>query len=90
MKLDRNYSIKKDTANIYSDSFDEIVDLVVQARSEGKITLEESMAILNFAMKKQNQKEIRSFFTTFLFGNQNAAEKHTLLIQVTTKNTQYA
>lgn len=89
MKLDRNYNIETAHSDIYSDSFDKIVDLVAQAKEEGKITNEEVKLILSLAIKRQNQEEIKSFFS-FLFNDKDIAEKQTLFIHFKTKNIQYA
>ncbi len=66
MKMDQYYNIESD-ADKYSDSFDEIIDLVVQAKEAKKIDEQQARLLLNLAVKKQNQREIKSFFG-FLVG----------------------
>lgn len=88
MKMDQYYNIESD-ADKYSDSFDEIVDLVVQAKEAKKIDEQQARLLLNLAAKKQNQREIKSFFSS-LIGRKRIAEKNTLFIHLKTKNTEYA
>ena len=85
MKLDCNYNIKSADNNIYSDSFDEIVDLIVQAKEKGKLNDEEARLLLSFAIKKQNKKEIKGFFDLF-FNSNKQEEKQTLFTFYTIKN----
>lgn len=89
MKLDHNYNIETDKSNVYSDAFDEIVDLIIKAKAEGVLNDEDVAFILNLAIKKQNKKEIKSFFDV-LFNNTQKLEKHNLFIHLKTNTIQYA
>jgi len=89
MKLDKNYNPYNSEDNIYSDSFDEIVELVAIAREKGTITTEEAKLVLDIAFKKQNRKEIHDFFE-HIFANSNNKVKHTLFLHLKTNHTSYA
>ena len=88
MKLNSNYSIKSSSANVYSDNFNEIVDLLVEAKENGKITEEEMNLLLRIALKKETKREIKDFFDLF-FNNSERQEKNTLFVHLK-NSTHYA
>lgn len=92
MTLDRNYNIKTATTDAYSNAFDEVVDLVAQAKDEGKITDDEAALLINIAMKKNSFRELKNFFNSLghFQKTQNNGNNQTLFIHLKTNRTTYA
>lgn len=88
MKLDKNYNIKTEKGDIYIDSFDKLVDLIMEAKQTNKITNKEAKFLLRFAINRQHQKEIKEFINS-AFANTEKTEKHTLFVQLKNTTTHY-
>lgn len=88
MELDRNYALKREKSDVYSDSFDEIVDLIAKAKASSSITDEQAQIILKIAAERQGKKEINRFFRT-LFDHSDQFEKHALFIHLKTNRVKY-
>lgn len=89
MKLDKYYNLKDNEVSMYNDSFDEIVDLVADAKEKGHISNDEAKLILQIAFRRQNKQEIQEFFNA-LFNIADKKVKHTFFLHLKTNHTSYA
>ena len=88
--LDRNYAVRHKRSNDYSDSLDELVDMIVESRENELISEKEMDFLLNIALKKQLNKSVAETLFEFLpIKRRRSSEKQTMFMRLNSCHTQH-
>lgn len=90
IKLDKFYNpITENNGNNYSDEFFELVEIIAQEKTKGRINATEADLLFKILLSKEASKEVKQLSKWLkVFGNKQ--DKHSILINLSSKEKRYA